>query len=184
MLLATRLIFNSETLRMKSLRRLFVLGFFFSCLSGCALTEEAPNASPISRAYLSSYDEVWRAAQKVLIKYPIMVNNIEVGVLETEAVRPGQFWQAPFSVKREYPNAKYNIKMSVQKGKLRGQESVKVTVAKNLSLQRDFFSDSAPLTSDGMEEKSILYRIERELALERAIKKAFTESPVSTEEDP
>ena len=52
------------------------------------------------------------------------------------------------------------------------KEAVKVTVAKDVELKTDFFSDPKRLESDGLEEKVILYRIEKEISVERALQRA------------
>jgi hypothetical protein len=46
-----------------------------------------------------------------------------------------------------------------------------VTVGKKIERQRDFFDDGQTLESDGWEENVILYRIERELAVDVALTK-------------
>ena len=58
------------------------------------------------------------------------------------------------------------------KGALEARQATKVTIVKETQLQVDFFSDPRSLPSDGLEEKSILYRIGREIQVERALAKA------------
>jgi hypothetical protein len=58
------------------------------------------------------------------------------------------------------------------KGKTEGRESTRVTVEKKIERLRDFFSEADPLPSDGLEEKVIFYRIEREIVIADALKKA------------
>jgi hypothetical protein len=48
-----------------------------------------------------------------------------------------------------------------------------VNIAKLIERKRDFFSDPEILPSDGIEEKVIFYRMERELIIDEALKKAL-----------
>lgn len=64
----------------------------------------------------------------------------------------------------------YRLTIRVIKGApLAGKPATKVTIVKDSQLQQDFFSDPRSQPSDGLEEKSILYRISREIQIERAI---------------
>ena len=63
------------------------------------------------------------------------------------------------------------------KGKLKQKESIRVVVTKLIERQRDFFAPGEDLASDGIEEKMILYRIEREVLIEEALKKGTLKAP-------
>lgn len=124
------------------------------------------------KIYFYPYDSVWRAAQLAL-KYPIAVNNMDNGILETDWVR-GVDGFSPAHVGREpSPGVRYKIQLSLVKGKSERRESVRVTVVKKIEKQRDFFSEPEPLETDGLEEKVLFYRMERELVIEEALKKAM-----------
>lgn len=122
------------------------------------------------RVYFASYEAVWRAAQLAL-KYPISVNNMDNGVLETDWVRALEGFNPPGSGKIPSSGIRYKISLNMVKGRSGGRESVRVTLRKNLERQRDFFSDPEPMLSDGLEENVILYRIERELIIQDALRK-------------
>jgi hypothetical protein len=154
---------------------LIVSGLAFQLAACASMNEEKPNTikGPVSRVVRGNYDEVWRAVQKSLAGYPIQVNNIDQGLIETDAVKVGQLWLPPFEKSPKAPNVKYSLQVRVIKGQSQNQESAQVSVRKRLSLQRDFFSNEEDVGSDGLEEKALLYRIEREMQIERSIKKAF-----------
>jgi hypothetical protein len=61
--------------------------------------------------------------------------------------------------------------MTFARGKTDGRESVRVTIDKKMEILRDFFSEPEPLESDGLEEKVIFYRMERDLIINEALKK-------------
>ncbi len=127
---------------------------------------------PVSDVFEASYDEVWRALQKTVVKFPIVINNIDQGVLETEPVKINQFWPRPFP-QEVPPRGKYVLRITVVKGVKGGADATKIIIGKKVGIERDFFSEEKQLPSDGYEESMILYRIEREVTLERTLKKAF-----------
>ena len=72
---------------------------------------------------------------------------------------------------------RYKITLTMAKGRSEGRESVRVIISKVVERKRDFFSDPEELASDGLEEKIIFYRIERELLIDEALKRAAKVSP-------
>ncbi len=127
---------------------------------------------PAIQVMTGSYDEIWRAIQKSFAGYPIQINNLDQGILETDVIKGAQVWVAPFEKSPRPSNYHYVINVRVVKGRSKGKESAQVTVVKRISMQRDFFSADEETSSDGLEEKSLLYRIERELQIERSLRKA------------
>jgi len=155
-----------------------VLFFGAFSLVGCkgpaVLADEPPPAlkkNSLLKVLPYSYESVWRAAQLTL-KYPIAVNNMENGILETEWIRGVDGFLPPKATIEPSAGMKYKITLNMVKGKLDGRNSVRVTITKKIERQKDFFSDVETLTSDGYEEKVIAYRIEREILIEEALKKA------------
>lgn len=126
--------------------------------------------SVFTRVYFASYESVWRAAQLAL-KYPISVNNMDNGVLETDWVRALEGFGPPGSAKIPSSGIRYKISLNMVKGRSERRESIRVTLRKNMERQRDFFSDPEVMVTDGLEETVILYRIERELIIQDALRK-------------
>lgn len=161
---------------MRSIFNLFTFTCFL-CLTACALFEERTGPAkfygPREQVYYANFDEVWRAVNLVLQPYPLRISNMDQGVLETDMIRGDRVWVAPY--KREATGATsetYRLTIRVIKGALDSRSATKVTVVKDSQLQVDFFSDPRSLPSDGLEEKSVLYRIGREIQVERALAKA------------
>ncbi|MES3039198.1 MAG: hypothetical protein V4736_14920 [Bdellovibrionota bacterium] len=140
---------------------------------GCASSNPASQKiyKPLDKVFLADYDLIWKAAHTV-VKYPLANENQETGVMETESIRAVDGWQSPESAKEASNGLKYKLIIRMVRGVVNGRNSVKVSVQKKVDLQRDFFSDSETVGSDGYEEQMILYRIEREIIIERAIAKA------------
>lgn len=128
---------------------------------------------PPSRVFAYSYDSVWRSALTVL-KYSITDQNQETGHIETDYVKPADGgWTRPDGTSNVSAGVRYKIAVSLVRVRTEnGKTGVKVTVDKKLERIKDFFSDPEPLESDHLEEKAILYRLERELVIDDALKRA------------
>ncbi len=146
---------------------------------GCATKIEKPEdvvkKQTKQKVYLAAYDEVWRAAHTAL-KYPIVNENQDTGLIETDYIKAQDGFMPP---DQQVPSSglRYKIVMIFAKGKSQGQESVRLTIDKKVEKLRDFFSEAESFTSDGLEEKVLFYRIERELLISKGLRKA-SEEPV------
>lgn len=155
---------------------------FAVLLAGCSQKQTTPETPEdiIQRAsqqkiFYAPYDEVWKAAHATL-KYTIASENQDFGVIETDYIKAVDGWLPPFRAKPEYPSSRYKIVMSFAKGqKSKGKESVRVTIEKKLEVFRDFISEVKTVNSDGFEERVIFYRMEREIIIAQALKKALTQ---------
>ena len=164
---------------------LYFLALILACgLFGCSLMDKPPDPpdkliQKVSRqrVYYANYDQVWRAAHTV-IKYPIAAENQDTGILETEFIKVLDGWLSPDIQKPPSSGMRYKLVMTFAKGKIEGRESTRVTLEKRIEKQKDFFSDPDQIESDGLEEKVIFYRIERELVINEALKKA-AQSPTN-----
>lgn len=122
------------------------------------------------RTYTASVENVWKAAQKSL-KYPIAIDNMENGILETDWIKGEDAFVPAHETNQPSSGVRSKITVRVLRGKKQGKDATRVTVTKQIERQRDFFDDGENLDTDGWEEKIILYRIDRELAIDRALDK-------------
>lgn len=155
---------------------LFLIGLFVSGCGTQVLQPETPEAiierSSQQRIYYAPYDEVWKAAHAV-IKYTIAAENQDFGVIETDYIKAVDGWLPPFRTRPQYPSSRYKLVISFARGKKsEAAESVRVTIEKKIEVFKDFISEVKTVSSDGLEEKVIFYRIERELIIAKAIRKA------------
>lgn len=146
-------------------------------LSACASFEDSENDkntekinSTPQRIFFASYDKVWRATQAAL-HYPIAAQNEETGYLETDFIRGIDGWIAPEQKPPSF-GISYRLLISFVRGKTEGRESTRVTINKKIMLKRDFVSEPKDIVSDGLEEEVLFYRIERELVIYEALRKA------------
>lgn len=147
-------------------------------LSGCSLFDRIPDQenailkqSIHQKVFFAPHDAVWKAAH-TSIKYTIAVENQDTGYLETEYIKGVDGFLPPETPKSPSAGIRYKLIMNFAKGKTEGKESTRVTIEKKIERLRDFFSEADALASDGLEEKVLFYRIERELVIAEALKKA------------
>lgn len=167
-----------DTFAARRMRTNFVFNTFLSVLfslilillPGCS-HQPSTQQGPPQKILKASFEDVWKACQKALIQYPIRINNSDTGILQTDYVKGSKAFQSPIEKESHSSGYRYRILLRVVKGAARGDTATKVTIAKEVEVQRDFFSNPEEKTSDGLEEKVILYRIERELLIEKGIKK-------------
>ena len=145
---------------------------------GCAVFEEKAGPKPVGlpqeKIFYGQFEDVWRAAQLALqepTSYPLRINNMDTGVFETELIKGSQVWRPPEAAEVSGGGYAYKIILRVIKGNSNGKPSFKVTVQKEVQIHRDFFSEPEKIPSDGLEEKVILYRVDRELQIDRAIRR-------------
>jgi hypothetical protein len=145
-------------------------------LGGCANTKaylKKPTTTDPSytKIYNFPYDQVWRAAQ-LSLRYPLSINNMDAGKMETDYVRAVEGYQGPTPSTIPIKNGtRYKILVTMLKGKIADKDSVRVTVIKKIEDQKDFFSEPSSVPTDGIEEKILLYRIDRELNIDDILKK-------------
>ncbi len=145
-------------------------------LMGCVLfkdnVEPPPTFGPREQIFLANFEEVWRALNIAISHYPLRVSNPDQGIVETEVIRGVRIWRPPHKSNHSGAGQSYRLVINILKGNLKTQTATKVSISKEARIQPDFFTDEQPLPSDGLEEKSILYRIQREIIIERALEKA------------
>lgn len=158
------------------LRSLLVF-ILLGCLTGCTEPRVRPataNGAPVSQVFPEEFDRVWRASQLALSAYPIRVNDADSGTLESDAVKGDTLWTPPNATKRLPGSLKYKILVNLVRGKKKEGDSraVRVTILKRIEHQKDFFAPIERIQSDGYEETAIMYRIERELEVEKILARA------------
>lgn len=156
-------------------KRILVFFFITGALSACALFEDRKGPEsfigPREEVIFAGFDEVWRATNIVLQSYPLRLSNMDEGLLETDDIKGFRAWEPPFP-HRKPAGINYRISIRVVRGTSGSAPATKVIILKDAKVQRDFFSNVKQVPSDGLEEKALLYRIKREIQIERALTQA------------
>lgn len=170
---------------MKKFIWIFLIIQFISSFLGCrSFNEQLDSPEEIlqkashQKIFFASYDEVWKAAHATL-KYTIAAENQDFGVIETDYIKAVDGWIPPYKQKPDYPSSRYKLVISFAKGqKYKGKDAVRVTIEKKIEVFKDFISEVKSVASDGLEEKTIFYRMEREIIISQALMKALSQESV------
>lgn len=134
-------------------------------LSGCI--SFLPQRTPIREAvFRGSLQQVWLATEKALANYPIAESNIDVGILKTDYLRGPNCWTSPGKSEKYSSGIRCNLYF--QFVKIPGS-GIRIRITKTLEMVRDFVSEPESVSSDGLEEMTLLYRIDRELTVAKEI---------------
>ncbi len=143
---------------------------------GCAsyekfrqITEELEIPSKI---YKADYNQAWQAVISVMRKYDIAQQNQEAGFIKsrwmdnTLEVNFADSFGSSDAVKA----AKFKLVVNVVKGFRSAREVTKVTIYKRQLVEQDFLQGWKEMSPDGIMEKTLLYRIERLIAIDNKLK--------------
>jgi len=152
--------------------------FFSSALlfGGCAsydqfryVTEEFEIPSKVFNA---DYAQTWQAVLQIMAKYDLELKNQEAGVIKTRwidntlEVNFADSFGGNDSVKA----ARFKLILNVVKGFRGNSEVSKVTIFKRQLVEQDFLQGWKVVPTDGILEQSLLYRVERLLAIDKKLK--------------
>lgn len=154
--------------------RLLSIFILSALLTACAQTSKPPENArpvPVEEVFFAEPDAVDRAISQVMVKYPQKIANLEAGVLETDYIKGDARFRPAHKEVNYGSGYKYKIVIHTVRGKTNGKPAIKVQVVKQVEQHRDFFDDPELLQSDLLEEKAILYRIGRELKIDKALQR-------------
>ncbi len=143
-------------------------------LTACVSSPLPTENKIYEREYSATYEEIWRACQQAVISYPLKINNMEQGVIQTTALRSNVYFKPPYLEKKQAGGYRYDLNVTMLKI---SPKKTKISIQKNLQLYRDFVSNPESRVSDGLEEENLLYRIQREVDIDRALVKASGATP-------
>jgi hypothetical protein len=153
---------------------LLIIGLLF--LSSCASYEKFRQVTEEleipSRIYKADFNQTWQAVIQVMRKFDIAQQNQEAGFIKTrwmDNTLEVNFADA-FGSADAVKAARYKLVVNVVKGFRAGREVTKVTIYKRQLVEQDFLQGWKESTSDGILEKTLLYRVERLIATDNKLK--------------
>lgn len=138
-----------------------------------------------SKVFRFDYNQTWLAVLQVMKDYNLEINNQESGIIKTRwtdntlEVNFSDSFGSSDAVK----SAKFKIVVNVVKGYRINKEVTKVTVFKRQTVEKDFLQGSKVIPTDGITEKTILYRIERQLQIASKLKRIEEQKAKELEAD-
>ena len=144
--------------------------------SGCASYEKFRQVTEEleipSRVFKADYNQTWQAVISVMRKYDIATQNQEAGFIKTRwmdntlEVNFADSFGSSDAVKA----AKFKLIVNVVKGFRSAREVTKITIYKRQLVEQDFLQGWKEVSTDGITEKTLLYRIERLIAIDNKLK--------------
>lgn len=156
-------------------KTIFLTTLLFSLL-GCSSYEQfqelAEEAEIPSQTFKSNYNQTWQAVLEIMQKYDLALKNQEAGVVKTRWIyNTNQLnFNEAFGSQDMVKAARFKVVLNVIKGYRGKKEVAKVSVFKRQMVEKDFLQGWKVVRSDGILEKTILYRIDRILKREQMIK--------------
>ncbi|MBP5296438.1 MAG: hypothetical protein J6Y94_03815 [Bacteriovoracaceae bacterium] len=136
-----------------------------------------------SRVFRSDYNHTWQAVQQVVKNYDLSVMNQSTGVIKSRWIDNTleiNFTDS-FSKNDAVNAAKFKLIINVIKG-YRGQNEVsKVTIFKRQMVEQDPLQGFKIIPTDKILENTLLYRIERVLAIDRKLQEIEKQKAAAAE---
>jgi len=146
-------------------------------ISGCSSYKQfqyiAEEFEIPSQVYRNDYSQTWQAVLQIMQRYDLSLQNQEAGIIKTRWIDNTLElnFADSFGSRDAVKAARFKLILNVVKGFRGTREVTKVTVFKRQMVENDFLQGWKIVRSDAILEKTILYRIERILAVDRRLKK-------------
>jgi hypothetical protein len=169
--------FTKKSLKTKVSLRLIALFLVLIGNFGCSSYENFRHITEDleipSQVYRADYNKVWQEVMKITNKYAREVYNQEAGIIKTRWIDNTLElnFADSFGSNDAVKAAQFKLIINVVKGYRGSKEVAKVTVYKRQRVEQDFLQGWKVIRTDGIVEKSILYRLERALAIEERLQK-------------
>jgi hypothetical protein len=133
------------------------------CMTAYRRSVGATTEQNFTRIFLTDSNVAWQAVLEALKSFRLDVSNREAGFVQTRWTdnTSSRNLVDSFGGSDVYLKAQFRFKISLNQGFYAGQQSVKLTVLREQMIQRDVLEGWRPVETDGLEENTLLYRIER-----------------------
>lgn len=151
----------------------FVLVYFLAISCSYEQFNEVTQEFEIpSEVFKSDFNQSWQAILQIMKRYDIAQQNQEAGVIKTrwmDNTREVNFANS-FSKSDQIKSARFRFTINVIKGFRAAREVTKVTIFKRQMIEQDFLQGWKEVRSDGILEKTILYRITQLIKIDNKLK--------------
>lgn len=141
---------------------------FLSCVF---TTPILSHAEVYTRAFAAKKKDVWKATLITLSKYPLDKNNQESGEIVTSKIGDSEIYKVPNSKQKHHQE--YKIFINLESRRYKGRKITLVKLEKKIIRKGDFILADKEVESDSIEEQVLLYRISREIKIDRSVSKLF-----------
>lgn len=133
------------------------------------ITEEMEMPTEIIDA---DYNQCWQAVIQAMRKYDLEGQNQEGGIIKTRWIDNTNAlnFSDSFGSSDAVKSAKYKLTINVVKSSRGSQEVSKVSILKRQLVEQDFLQGWKEIPSDGIVEKTLLYRIKRIVDIDKRLR--------------
>ena len=151
----------------------FLSSFLISCTSYKQFEHLVEEFEIPHKILPADFNIAWQAVLQVMQKYDLELQNQESGTIKTRWMDNTLAFNFAdsFGQNDSVKAAKFKVVINVSKGIREEKEVTKVSVFKRQMVEQDFLQGWKVMRSDGILEKTILYRINRIISLETKFKK-------------
>lgn len=124
------------------------------------------------KVFRSNFNQSWQAVLQVMQAYDLEIQNQEAGIIKTRWIDNtlSLNFTESFTSSDNVKSAKFKVIVNVVKGFRGNREVSKVSVFKRQLIEQDFLQGWREIHTDGILEKTILYRIERSIKIDNNLK--------------
>ena len=125
-----------------------------------------------TKVYKADYNQAWQAVIQFMKKYDLALQNQEAGVIKTRWIDNTleMNFADSFGGADSVKAAKFKLIINVIKGYRGNREVSKISIFKRQMVEQDMLQGWKVLPSDGIMEKTILYRLDRILMIDNQLK--------------
>ena len=151
---------------------LIIIIFSGSCASYREFQYMSQELEIPTKVFKVEYSLAWQVVIDIMKDKDLSLQDQEAGVIKTKWI-PNTMelnFADSFGGKDSVKSAKYKIIINVIKGFRGAKEVSKITIFRRQMINKDFLQGWKIIPSDRILEKTLLYRIERKLLIERKLK--------------
>lgn len=114
-----------------------------------------------AQVYQADFNQTWQAVLQVMKRFDIAFSNQEAGKIKTrwmDNTLQINFTDS-FGSSDKVKAAEFKLLINVSEGFSYGRKVTKVTVYKRQRVENDFLQGWKEITTDGIQEKTLLYRV-------------------------
>jgi len=149
-----------------------MIGLLNSCANYEKFRQITEELEMPTKVFKADYNQTWQAVITVMRKFDIAQQNQEAGFIKSrwmDNTLEINFADS-FGTSDAVKAAKYKLVLNVVKGFRASREVTKVTVYKRQLVEQDYLQGWKEVTTDGIVEKTLLYRIGRLIATDNKLK--------------
>lgn len=126
-----------------------------------------------SQVFKADFTQTWQSVLQVMQKYDLALQDQASGVIKTRWIdNTSQLnFEDSFGGRNSVKAAKFKLVINVVKGFRGRKEVTRVNLFKRQMVEKDFLQGWKVIRTDGILEKTILYRVERNILIDNKLKR-------------